>query len=251
MMHEDDLYALSLAAPFPPPALMHRVSGLTSEQDFAQHGRDFFLALSRASPKSLLAFQSILDFGVGSGRLARMFKDCHGSYCGADVDHELLAWVESALPWVTAMPTVPRMPLPCADKQFDCVISVSVFSHMNERDATFYLQELHRTTRPGAILLLTIHGQRALDRALTEPKILEMLGIPYEAVSRSSAVLGTRGFSFVLQERGHLTSETYEYGITFISDSYVREEWSKHFVVEQIVHAGIHDFQDIVVLRHQ
>lgn len=250
MKSEENLYALSLAAPFPPVALMRRVSGLTNEQDFAQHGRDFFVALSKASPKSLLAFQSILDFGVGPGRLARMFKDYHGSYCGADVDHELLDWVKGALPWVTPLATVPRMPLPCTDGQFDCVISISVFSHMNEQDANFYLQELHRITRPGAILLLTIHGQRALDRALTELKILDMLAISRDAASHSSAVLSSGGFSFVLQQ-GHLTSEIYEYGMTFISDVYVRAEWSKYFVIEKIVPAGIYDFQDIVVLRRQ
>jgi len=100
--HEDELYRLSLAAPFPPPQLMYRVSGLTSEADFAEHGRDLFSALSKASPRPLLDFQAVLDFGIGSGRLARMFKDFRGTYYGADVDHELLAWTASALPWVSA-----------------------------------------------------------------------------------------------------------------------------------------------------
>lgn len=121
---------------------------------------------------------------------------------------------------------------------------------MNEQDANFYLEELHRITSPGAILLLTIHGQRALDRALAEPKILDMLAISRDEASNSSAILSNGGFSFVLQQ-GHLTTALYEYGETFISDSYVRAEWSKYFAIEQIVHAGIYDFQDIVVLRRQ
>jgi hypothetical protein len=103
-----------MAAPFPPAPMMYRVSGLTSEHDFAKHGRDLFSALSKASPKSLLDFQTVLDFGIGSGRLARMFKDFRGTYYGADVDHELVDWVKSALPWVTGLATAPRQPLPCA-----------------------------------------------------------------------------------------------------------------------------------------
>lgn len=250
MKPENDLNTLSFVAPFPPLALMHRVSGLTNEPDFAQHGRDLFAALDKASPKSLFDFERILDFGVGSGRLARMFKNYQGSYNGADVDCELIDWIRNALPWVTPLVTVPRMPLPYTDGQFDCVISISVFSHMNEQDANFYLKELHRITCPGAILFLTIHGQRAVDRALSEPKILDMLAIPREAVSNSSLVLQTSGFSFVLQAQNYLF-EAYEYGMTFISEDYVRSEWAKLFMVEKILLADIYDFQDIVVLRHQ
>jgi SAM-dependent methyltransferase len=247
--HEDELYTLSMAAPFPPAPLMHRVSGLTSEADFAQHGRDLFSALNKASPKSLLDFQAILDFGIGSGRLARMFKDFRGKYYGADVDHELVEWTASALPWVTGLSTTPREPLPCADGLFDGVISVSVFSHMNERDAGFYLQELHRVTRPGAFLLLTIHGQRALDRALSERNILKMLEISKDSVKLSVAKLASTGFSFVPQ--GYWTSDSYDYGMTFIGENYVRTKWSMLFSVEGITFGGIHDFQDIVLLRRQ
>jgi hypothetical protein len=177
-----------------------------------------------------------------------MFKNFRGTYYGADVDHELLAWTATALPWVTAMPTTPRQPLSCPGGECDCVISVSVFSHMNEQDADFYVRELHRVTRPGAQLLLTVHGQRALDRALTESRILEMLAIPEESANASVAKLASPGFSFVRQD-GHLTSDSYEYGIAFIGETYIRTNWSRLFVVDGITSGGIHDFQDIVVLR--
>ena len=95
--HEDELHTLSMAAPFPPAPMMYRVSGLTSEHDFAKHGRDLFSALSKASPKSL-DLQTVLDFWVGSGRLAPMFKDFRGTYYRADVDHDLVDWAASAWP---------------------------------------------------------------------------------------------------------------------------------------------------------
>jgi len=235
-------------APFPPSELMQRVSGLTVPGDFAKHGRDMFLALDAASGTHLKDFSSILDFGVGSGRLARMFKGFRGHYCGADIDHELLDWVDGALPWVKTLKTEPRRPIPVADGSFDSVISVSVFTHMTEADSQFYLRELHRVTRPDAVLMLTVHGLRALERAATEQCIFDMLSIPREGFEQAQRNMADPGFTFILQQ-GHLTSEEYQYGISFTGAAFVNKEWGKFFTVERIVSGAIHNFQDIVVLR--
>ena len=140
---------LALAAPFPPTELMQNVSGLTKPRDFAAHGCDILEAVSAASPTPLNAFTDILDFGVGVGRLARMFKGFQGRYTGIDVDTRHVAWVSSALDYVTAIATEPKQPLPLAEGSFDCMLSISVFTHMNERDHLFYLEQLARVARPG------------------------------------------------------------------------------------------------------
>jgi SAM-dependent methyltransferase len=235
-------------APFPPSDMMYRVSGLRNEQDFAEHGRHLFLALSQASPKPLASYQSILDFGVGSGRLARMFKGFKGRYLGADVDHELVHWVSGALPWVTPMCTTPKDPLPCPDATFDLIISVSVFTHMNKQDSEFYLHELRRVAKPGATLLLTVHGERALKRAETEEGIFNMLGVERIHIGDARRQMQFPGFTFIMQPHGHLTTARYEYGISFTDESYIKSEWSKVFAVDTILLGAIYDFQDIVVL---
>lgn len=232
-------------APFPPRQLMQRVSGLTCPNDFASHGRDLFLALSAASDVPLSTYNSILDFGVGSGRLARMFKGFKGSYVGADIDHELLDWVSKQLPWVTPLETTPRAALPYCDVSFDCVISISVFTHMSEKDSLFYLEELHRVTRQGGKLFLTVHGERALKRAETEADIFDMLSVPRDGVK--TARDGMPGFTFIPQQ-GHLTSSAYDYGISFTGEGYIRSHWTKRFQVDRVISGAIHDFQDIVVL---
>jgi SAM-dependent methyltransferase len=239
---------LGSVAAFPPSKLMQRVSGLTNARDFAIHGKDIFLALNAASPKRLADFNSILDFGVGVGRLARMFKGFRGHYTGADIDHELLAWTTENLPWVRPMATRPRAELPASAGAFDCVISVSVFTHMTEADSIFYLQSLQRVTKPGAILLLTVHGERALNRAETEEDIFNMLAVPRIEIEEARRLIDISGFKFIRQ-CGHLTSAAYDYGISFTGERYVRSVWAKHFAVEGVVLGGIHDFQDIVVLR--
>jgi SAM-dependent methyltransferase len=239
---------LGIVASFPPRQLMRRVSGLTNARDFATHGKDIFLALSVASPKRLADFDNILDYGVGVGRLARMFKGFRGHYTGADIDHELLAWTTKKLPWVMPMMTMPRTELPSSAGAFDCVISVSVFTHMTEVDSIFSLRSLHRVTKPGAILLLTVHGERALERAETEKRIFNMLAVPRTEIKQARRLMDIYGFKFIRQN-GHLTSEVYDYGISFTGESYIRSVWAEYFAVENVVSGGIHDFQDVVVLR--
>jgi SAM-dependent methyltransferase len=239
---------LGIVASFPPRKLMQRVSGLTNARDFATHGKDIFLALSAASPKRLADFDNILDFGVGVGRLARMFKGFRGHYTGADIDHELLAWTTKKLPWVTPMATMPRAELAGSAGAFDCVISVSVFTHMTEANSIFYLQSLLRVTKPGAILLLTVHGERALKRAETEERIFNILAVPRTEIEEARRLIDIYGFKFIRQN-GHLTSEVYDYGISFTGERYIRSVWAKYFAVEKVVSGGIHDFQDVVVLR--
>lgn len=239
---------LALVAPFPPPELMRNTTGLIDPADFAAHGCDILKALSLASPRRLSDYEDIFDFGVGVGRVARMFKGFRGGYVGVDIDARHVGWVSSSLDHVSAVTTAPRQPLPFEGDRFDCVISISVFSHMNEADQCFYLSELARISRPDAKLLLTIHGERALQRAENEPGIFAMLDVPRAAIDETRAAFRSRGFNFIRQD-GHLTSDAYEYGITFISEAYVRDQWSHYFTVEAVRSGAIHDFQDIVVLE--
>jgi SAM-dependent methyltransferase len=236
-------------APFPPPHLMQIVAGTDSRADFAQHGRDIYRALSGVSPKPLLELGSILDFGVGCGRLARMFGGFRGRYVGVDIDKRLVEWVAGALPYVHAVATEPNRPIALAE-QFEAVISVSVFSHLDERAQLFYLCELHRMAKPGGYLFLTIHGERALQRAEQSPDILRLLGVPRSGIVQSRGAFASgKGYHFVLQSDGHLTTDDYQYGITFISADYIQNEWAKLFEIVHIASGAIHDFQDIVVLR--
>ncbi len=240
---------LGLIAPFPPLPRMIITTGLTEPKDFASHGYDILKALSEASPTPLSDFHDVLDFGVGVGRLARMFKGFRGRYTGVDVDARNVAWVDRALSHVKAVLTKPRKTLPLTSQQFDLIISVSVFSHMSERDQLFYLAELARLATPGAIVLLTVHGERALQRAETEDRIYKMLEVSASAIKDARQSFQRGGFRFIRQWFGHLNNLFYAYGITFISEDYARRVWSKYFDVISIRSGAIHDFQDIIVLR--
>lgn len=238
-------------AAFPPAELMQITTGLTDPQDFAQHGVHFVEKLEAASPKHLADFESILDFGCGVGRLARLFKGFKGNYTGVDVDGGTVAWVRDALPHVSAYLSAPRQALPFANDTFDCAISISVFTHMNEADQRFYMEELQRVTQTGATLLLTVHGKRALHRALTEEFVFNLVWCPRDELDAAQVSLDTgSGYKFILQP-GHLTSAEYEYGITFISRDYIDRVWSEYFDVIDVTEGALYDFQDIVTLRRR
>src|SRR4051794_25303661 len=102
----------SKIAALPPPQLMQIVSGLTDAADFSSHGCHLLLALSGVSSKPFKDYENVLDFGIGCGRLARMFKGFHGCYVGVDVDERLTTWVDQALPFVKAVHVPPRQPIP-------------------------------------------------------------------------------------------------------------------------------------------
>jgi SAM-dependent methyltransferase len=242
---------LRKVAPFPPPDLMHTSSGCKTNQEFAAHGVHFLEALWRSSPMPLTNFDHWLDFGVGVGRLARMFKGFHGHYTGVDIDPRNIDWVSRQLPWVEAVLTQARKPLPIAAATFNAVSSVSVFTHMNEEDHAFYLSELKRVCLPGAYLFLTVCGETALVRAENEENTRAMMAIyPNELNMARKRLDSGNGFYFGIQN-GHLTSRTYAYGNTFIGASYIMRTWCSQFRVVSIWPGGIHDFQDIIVLQRQ
>jgi SAM-dependent methyltransferase len=253
-------------SPFPPRRLMQNVSGLVTEQAFARHGADFYIALSEAAPKPLTGFRSILDFGCGCGRLARMFKGHPRLIDGCDIDRRHVKWINDSLDFMRAKLSSVKPPIPYVDGEFEAVISISIFTHLNEQSQDQFLRELQRVTAPGGRLFLTVHGERALTRAVNEPGIRAMLGVPDDRFTAARAAFARGEHAFILQF-GHLTTmhreeqsllqklrrkvidEPFEYGITFIPESYLRKHWGQWFEILDYRIGALHDFQDIVVLE--
>lgn len=260
-------------SPFPPQELMANVSGLQNERDFAAHGTDIYSALMQVSPKPLTEYDAILDFGCGCGRLARMFKGHPNKIAGCDIDARHVRWIQQNLSFMEAKVSKVTPPIPYRDNEFEAVISISIFSHLTEKSQNQFLAELHRVCRPSGMLFLTVHGQRALNRAISEPTIRAMLDMEESRFRQAQRDFADNRHAFVLQ-LGHLTTlpqenislietikqtarsvfgkkviqEPFEYGITFVPEVYLREHWGKWFEIVDYRYGGIHDFQDIVVL---
>jgi SAM-dependent methyltransferase len=177
------------------------------------------------------------------------------------MDHRHIEWSQKNLAFMHSSLTSVRSPLPYADNMFDAIISISIFTHLNESSQDQFLTELHLISRAGGHLFLTVHGERALHRAITEEPIRAMISVEDDAFQNARASFSQGNHAFILQH-GHLTTasdmsskihgeklidEAFEYGITFILESYIHSHWSQWSAIQRYCRGAIHDFQDIVV----
>jgi SAM-dependent methyltransferase len=119
-------------------------------------------------------FDSVVDFGCGCGRVARMLvqqRPRPRRYVGVDLHRGMVAWAQRNLaPCAPGFEFVHHdvrmdlfnpgdkpevLPLPVPDDFATLVIAISVFTHIVERNVEFYVRELRRVMRPNAALLST------------------------------------------------------------------------------------------------
>lgn len=220
--------------PVPDPELVWRVAGTDDAAWFRASGersaRELSAAL-RVVGRDWASFEEALDFGCGCGRvLLHLEEEARTTrLTGADIDAEAVEWARKHVPWASFATTAPEPPLPFGDGAFDLVMNHSVFSHLDERRQDEWLAELHRVTRPGAMLVLSVHGPTACP-----------------------APLRAR-----LARRGHVYSSDGGWGAAFPdwyqnayhTPAYVFDHWARWFEVRAYVVRGALDFQDIVVLE--
>ena len=131
-----------------------------------------FLDVGRRAARELLAALAAagletakggiwLDFGCGCGRIARhlLHNARISSLAGVDVDAGHVKWMKRHLPgeWHVI---APRPPTGLAASRFDVIVSVSVFTHLDEAAQDSWLAELVRLLRPGGFLLATTQDRR-------------------------------------------------------------------------------------------
>jgi SAM-dependent methyltransferase len=226
----------------PPARLRHRVHGDLSRENFLGVGelvagqlRQLVTLAGREWP----SFSDVLDFGCGSARVARCFlgQGRQARLAGTDIDPELVGWCRQNIAGVdwSVNPVLP--PTRFADGAFDLVYAISVFSHLDEPFQDAWLAELRRVTRPGAVLVLTVHGEPFAAKA------------PLSAAQRLE--LEERGFLYVRGTRGRLKLDGLPdfYQTAYHRDAYVQRVWGKYFEVVGHVPEAIGNTQDAVVLR--
>jgi ubiquinone/menaquinone biosynthesis C-methylase UbiE len=101
----------------------------------------------------------ILDFGCGNGRLLELFTDKKIEYTGIDVSQKLLDLAKNKYSQECASfskidPS--QQSLPFEDDFFNSTYSIAVFHHFPKEHAQIMVQELHRITRPGGHIIITV-----------------------------------------------------------------------------------------------
>lgn len=226
----------------PPPHLRTRVHGAPSDIAFRLEGYTNFVklqhALQRIFSRSYRDAGRILDWGVGCGRFSRYFSAFEPKLevTGADIDREAVDWVSAHLPVDgVVLPLHPPSPLPSA--RFDLLIGISIFTHLGEQDQFDWLEELGRVAAPGAVLLMSTHGDTAVSRQAWSLEKLER----WRQTGFDAGV--SRDLADILDE----TDADY-YKTTCHTTRYIRKNWAKYFDIVEIIPGYVGNLQDLVVM---
>jgi SAM-dependent methyltransferase len=236
--------------PLPPDERMSVVS-VGGVGGFLEGGFGGFMAVWRAAERvgvDVGSFRDVLDFGCGCGRTLRYWKHYADrvKLRGCDVDRAAVEWCKKNIDFVDVYHSPLEPPLAYANDSFDLVYSISIFSHLSEKNHLEWVEELARVTRPGGHLVLSIHGFRAMERLLADSARTSINGISSPEVSNASNVLQKHGFAFIRQD-GMVNPDLY--GMTFISPDYIAKNWTKSCDLVHVEPGGIDDWQDVVLLR--
>jgi SAM-dependent methyltransferase len=154
--------------PLPPPHLRTLTAGTADPRWFLESGRLSAETIQEAAGRHGLDLHStgrMLDFGCGCGRVLRHWQHLAGlEIHGAEPDDRLTEWCARSLPFVSVSRSSAVPPLPYETDAFDLVYAISVFTHLTERAQVLWMTELARIIRPRGLLLLTVHGDRYLNR---------------------------------------------------------------------------------------
>jgi len=210
-----------------------RISGNESALAFIQEGFTTFkkldLALRRNFNRSLRDFRNVLDWGCGCGRVTRYFYAVpEVRLFGVDPDEDNIGWCREHLPFGEFRITTLRPPTDF-DESFDLIIGMSLFSRLRENDQWEWLAELSRIAKPGAVLLVSTLGESTVARTGWKERLWNKW-----------------------HESGFLAGETgpdQYYVNAYITQEYIRRNWSDLFEIVDFIPACIGNHQDLVVMR--
>jgi SAM-dependent methyltransferase len=152
-----------------PPLEFRRLVGPTAPEAFDNSDRR---PIVPDLPDHIYDF--VFDFGCGCGRLARRLAQQEprpARYRGVDPHKGMIDWcranLEPSLPgfefrhhdvfqqFMNPDGQLDSLPLPAGDSEVTLFLAWSVFTHVFERDAAYYLGEIARVLAPGGVAITT------------------------------------------------------------------------------------------------
>jgi SAM-dependent methyltransferase len=187
---------------------------------------ELFGSLFEKYARPLVPSSRVLDFGCGWGRVIRFFlKDvAPENLIGIDSDERAIATCLETNPWCRFQlcDTLPPSLLDAGS--FDLIYAYSVFSHLSESTHLAWLEEFERLLKPDGVLILTTFPRSFLahssDRSasVTDKHQVDELFSAYD-----------RG-EFCFRPLRQVPDPAF--GDAFIPEQYVRERWTRHFIVQ-------------------
>ena len=227
------------ALPIPPPRLRHRVHGALELNSFLSTGYCNFSDLISIIENTNLqsgSGLSILDFGCGCSRTLRHFLHSKPEwrYYATDIDEEAMRWNSRYLPDNVAWSLNNiRPPLQFRDAQFDVILAVSVFTHLDEQLQFAWLREFSKVLKKSGIVIASIHGSTV-----------------WESSEEWSRRLQENGFLHLQTNTGirNFARTPKHYQTTLHSSDYITKKWGEKFDDIQVLEHCINNTQDAVIL---
>jgi len=216
----------------PPPHLRFRACGSRVRANFLSTGggaADDVLASFEACRRPNLSYGRWLDFGCGCGRVARhLLRSPHvEELWGVDVDGDAVDWCARHLRG-RFFRIGPEPPTPLPSASFEAVYAGSVFTHLDEAAQERWLGELHRVTKPGALVIASTHGPR-------------LSWIRPDLTPDAARELDQRGFLFA-PGSGPFNADT-----AFHAEDYLKRVWGRFFTLRDFRPHGLTAYQDLAV----
>lgn len=128
----------------------YRTSGQERAADIASYVRRH----------STVPVPSFLEWGCGCARILRhMTSELPGSsIAGSDYNSDSIAWCRANIPGIRFELNALAPPLPFDEAQFDFVFALSVLTHLSEDMHFAWFEELRRVTKPGGVIMVSVHG---------------------------------------------------------------------------------------------
>lgn len=242
----------SVLPPFPPTDSMSCGSNDRSDQEFALSGAGYYDHMEKALNsigRSWGDMDTVLEFGCGIGRVARLFAK-HAprqKFIGFDLNDKAIEWLRNNLGFGEFHAGSVKPPLPIEEGSIDVVFSISVFSHLKEESQTEWLKEFYRILKPGGILFQTVHGRHALNLCKAYDAWRNAINVSSEDFEKLEKEIEETGFSWV--PHSIETTGTDDYGVSFQTERFILKEWTRGFELLGVWVGRIDDWQDLVALR--
>jgi SAM-dependent methyltransferase len=178
----------------------------------------------------------VLDWGCSSGRVIRWLGDIAGGteLVGTDINDIAVRWCQENLPFASAHVNGPLPPLPFPDAHFDLIFGISVVTHLDQNYERAWLRELWRVARPGALVLLSVHGEDWAEQSLSPSELGEF---------------GRRGFLYKRVSHPSLEGLPDFYQVAYHSRRYIERSWTGLFDVLLYLKHGPMYSQQLVAMR--
>jgi SAM-dependent methyltransferase len=243
--------------PFPDIADLGRYS----EPDMEYHlggGLNVAISITQKAKQYDRPFTSakkVFDFGCGTSRILRYIVEFlpGPQYYGSEVFKKNVEWGKSAFPEVIYLHQKNFPPIEIPNETFDVIYAYSIFTHFEEKLHNLWITELHRMLKKGGLLLITVHGEKILQRCKNESAVRASMCVEGRDYQELCETFYNYGYVFYkCYDRQHLSQgglDSNVFGITYISKNYIMKNWTNRFQILEHDEGAITNWQDWVVME--